>query len=534
MLRVVGLIAQREYAENVRTKGFWIGVLLLPLIFIAIFLFSSLLASATPTRHFILIDQTGNYQPGITAAIQREHQRRVLQEFAAYVQRHRLDINFEDAPADLNPNEQIDRLLDNISNDELAALDQWLANGGLNVALAMASPSLDPDAPAFTPPRPQFIAAALPSGVDDRASPDLIVSQLRPWLDGQQTLNEGEEQIKLFALILIPANADTDIQSPDDTTAATAAIDSSNGIQYWSSNLTDTRLSTIIQNSINSTVRSRAYTDQGIDVEAVRQIQRTRLPLTRLDPLKSEGNESVSLADTFRQWAPVGFVYLMFITLMQSVQYLLSNTIEEKSNRIIEVLLASVTPGELMMGKLLGIGMSGITTIVAWLVSFLLFIQFYQSTETAVISQLLDVLLGSELIPYFLFYYIAGYALYAGFFLAIGSLCNTLKEAQNLMLPMMMILLLPLLTMSFIAQDPNGSIARIMSWIPLFTPFIMMNRAAAQPPLFDIIGTTLVLLLSIVAMLWLSGRVFRQGVLRSGQPPRLLEIYRMLTGKADA
>src|SRR5690606_31160072 len=104
--------------------------------------------------------------------------------------------------------------------------------------------------------------------------------------------------------------------------------------------------------------------------------------VTRLDPNKEAGQEGVSMADTFRQWAPVGFVYLMFISLMQSVQYLLSNTIEEKANRIIEVLLASVTPGELMMGKLLGIGASGITTIAAWLLSFALFIQLYRTTET--------------------------------------------------------------------------------------------------------------------------------------------------------
>lgn len=82
----------------------------------------------------------------------------------------------------------------------------------------------------------------------------------------------------------------------------------------------------------------------------------------QLDPSAAVGEENVSMADTFRQFAPIGFVYLMFISLMQSVQYLLSNTIEEKSNHIIEVLLASVTAGELMMGKLLGIALAGLTT----------------------------------------------------------------------------------------------------------------------------------------------------------------------------
>ncbi|HBN13748.1 MAG TPA: hypothetical protein DD407_01820, partial [Pseudohongiella sp.] len=275
-------------------------------------------------------------------------------------------------------------------------------------------------------------------------------------------------------------------------------------------------------------IRQQEFAAQGIDIQAVRDIQRTRLPLSRLDPGKQLGEAEVSMADTFRQWAPMGFVYLIFISLMQSVQYLLSNTIEEKSNRIIEVLLASVTPGELMMGKLLGIGATGITTILAWITSFFVFLQLYQTVETAAIVQILDVLLSSDLIPYFVFYYLCCYALYAGIFLAIGSLCNTLKEAQSLIMPLIMILIVPVLTMSFIAQDPNGTMARVMSWIPLFTPFTMMNRAAAQPPMVDVVGTTIVLVLTTIAVLWLSGRIFRQGILRTGQPPRIVEVWRML------
>jgi ABC-2 type transport system permease protein len=372
-----------------------------------------------------------------------------------------------------------------------------------------------------------------PPGLDLNAPPEQIVETLRPFLNGQQRLQAGDNQVSLFALILIPADVDSDIVRPAPVPTGMADDTTPRGLQYWAGNLTDTRLSNAIQTSINNAIRQQEYTELNIDVDAVRDVQRTRLPVSRLDPGKVAGDEQVSLADTFRQWAPMGFVYLIFISLMQSVQYLLSNTIEEKSNRIIEVLLASVTPGELMMGKLLGIGATGITTIVAWLVSFFVFIRLYQTVETAMIVQILDVLLSSDLIPYFMFYYVCCYALYAGIFLAIGSLCNTLKEAQSLMMPLMMVLVVPILTMSFIAQDPNGTMARVMSWIPLFTPFTMMNRAAAQPPMFDVVGTTIVLVVSTIAVLWLSGRVFRQGILRTGQPPRILELWRMLRKRTN-
>lgn len=526
-MRMIRLIAMREYAENVKTKGFWAGILLFPLILVGVFFFQTMLAESTPTRHYLLIDQSGQYGDAVDAAIRQEHQRRILQAFVNYVIENRREANPEQTPA--RTNAQIDQLIDDVGVDEVSALDQWLDSGGLDFALTLATPYLREDAPAFIAPREQFVQATLPEGINLEASPEQIIEQLRPWLTGENPLIVEGQRSSLFALILIPAQVDEAIVRPSATPLNQNAA--SNGIQYWASNLTDTRLPNAIERSINSTIRNNEFVARGVDVQVVRNVQRTRMPLSRLDPRKEQGQEAVSVADTFRQWAPVGFVYLMFISLMQSVQYLLSNTIEEKSNRIIEVLLASVTPLELMMGKLFGIGLSGITTIFAWLVSFFLFIALYPGTETELLTQFFNVLLSSDLIPYFIFYFLAGYALYAGIFLAIGSLCNTLKEAQSLMMPMMMILIAPLVTMTFIAQDPNGPVARAMSWIPLFTPFTMMNRAAAEPPMVDIIGTTIVLLLSIALVLWLSGKIFRQGVLRTGQPPRVVEILRMLRHK---
>jgi ABC-type Na+ efflux pump permease subunit len=86
----------------------------------------------------------------------------------------------------------------------------------------------------------------------------------------------------------------------------------------------------------------------------------------------------------------------------------------------------------------------------------------------------------------------------------------------------------PLIVMGVIPKDPNGVIATTLSWIPIYTPFVMMNRAAADPPLFDRVGTLVLLVLSIVAVLWLSARIFRIGILRTGQPPRLIELVRWL------
>ncbi len=526
MITMVRLIAWREYVESVWTKGFWVTILIIPVILIGIYFLLVALNNATPTRYYILIDQSGQYEIAVDVAIEREHQRRILQEFVSYLLDHRLesDLGFTAANAD----NAASQLIDDVDADKVAALDEWLDSGGLNFALTMASPYLAEERPDFVPPEQQFVAADLPAGVDTDATPKEIVDALRPYLSGERTITAGEDSGSLFALILIPENIDNDISRPR---AMPQMPDAIRGVQYWARNLTDSRLPDVIINSINAEVRESEYNNLGVNTELVHNVQRTRLPISQLNPAAAEGEESVGMADTFRQFAPIGFVYLMFISLMQSVQHLLSNTIEEKSSRIIEVLLASVTSDELMMGKLIGIGMAGLTTIGVWLLSFYLFITLYSSTETELISQILDVVLGSELIPWFIFYYFAGYALYSGVFLAIGSLCNTLKEAQALMAPMILIQIVPIAMMAFVVLDPNNSLVRAMSWFPLFTPYLMMNRAAADPPMIDIIGTAVLLVVSTAAVLWLSGRVFRQGVLRSGQPPRLIELWRLIMAK---
>jgi ABC-type Na+ efflux pump permease subunit len=209
---------------------------------------------------------------------------------------------------------------------------------------------------------------------------------------------------------------------------------------------------------------------------------------------------------------------------------LLNNVIEEKSNRIIEVLLSSVTPGELMMGKLAGIAAIGLTMVGAWVGALLGILAWQSGGQAEFAGQLFTVLRTSNLLPAFLIYFVLGYILYAALILALGSVCNTLKEAQNFMGLITMIMMVPVLTMMFIPRDPNGTVATVLSWIPLYTPFIMMNRAAADPPLFDVIGTMVLLMASTALALWMAVKVFRVGILRTGQPPRLLELLRWLKG----
>jgi ABC-type Na+ efflux pump permease subunit len=128
----------------------------------------------------------------------------------------------------------------------------------------------------------------------------------------------------------------------------------------------------------------------------------------------------------------------------------------------------------------------------------------------------------------FVIYFLLGYLLYAAVLAGLGSLCNSVKEAQNFMTPVMMLMIVPILAMVPVGKDPNGKLAVVLTYIPPFTPFAMMNRAAGPPATWEYVATTLILLVSIAVAFWGAAKVFRVGILMTGKPPKLSEILRFL------
>jgi len=504
-MRFAFLVAWREYAENAKTKGFWLGILLVPvIIFFSVQVPMWLEKKGTPTRHYVLVDQSNSFVSVIEARLNRAYQRQVLSE--------------------LNDYERKNTAPNSVSESNLS-LDKFINQGGQNSYLEKLKPRLNPGSPPFNAPRRSFERVELPSGLNGETDLAVLAQELKPYLRGDKKLQVDGQFVSLNAAILIPRDIDRQIVRPQGKAGG------ANGIEYWSGNLADSKLRDEIEQTVNTEVRRREYESRGLDAAAVREVEQTYAPFSSLNPKKETGQEAVSATDIIKQWAPSAFVYLLWVAVFAIVQMLLNNIIEEKSNRIIEVLLSSVTPGELMMGKLFGIAAVGLTMVGTWILA-LVGILIWKTTgvagTAAVTGQMLTVLHSSSLIPMFAVYFLLGYLMYAACILAIGSVCNTLKEAQSYMGVITMIMMVPLLTLTFIPKDPNGVLARVLSWIPLYTPFIMMNRAMADPPLFDLIGTLVLLILSAAGALWMAGKVFRIGILRTGQPPKLLEMLRWL------
>ena len=496
------LVALREYAENAKTKGFWLGILLVPvIIFFSIQVTIWLETKGTPTRHFVLVDQSGTLAPVIESRVDRLHQRQVLSALNEYARKN-ADANGSAPPS----------------------LDEFISQGGQSNYLTQLQSRLKPGVPPFKSPRRAFQRVTLPNGLNAETDIATLAQELKPYLRGEKQAEVDGQSVSVAAAILIPRDIEQRIVRPKSKPTG-------QGIEYWSGNLADNKLREEVEETVNTEIRRREYQLRGMDAAAIREVEQTYAPFASLNPKKETGKEAVSAVDIIRQWAPSAFVYLLWVAIFAIVQMLLNNIIEEKSNRIIEVLLSSVTPGELMMGKLFGIAAVGLTMVGSWmlaLIGILVWKTSGVSGASAVTSQMLTVLHSSSLIPMFGVYFVLGYLMYAACILALGSVCNTLKEAQSYMGVITMIMMVPLLTMTFIPKDPNGTLARVLSWIPLYTPFIMMNRTMADPPLIDLVGTTLLLLVSVAGALWMAGKVFRIGILRTGQPPKLLEMLRWL------
>ena len=214
---------------------------------------------------------------------------------------------------------------------------------------------------------------------------------------------------------------------------------------------------------------------------------------------------------------PIAFMMLLWTAAFTSGNYLLTTTIEEKSNKVIEVLLSAISPMQLLGGKI--IGQAGVSTVI---------LAMYGSA--AIIGlltfALFDIVSISQLIL-FIVYFIMGYFMIATMMVAVGSAVSELSDAQSLMGPMMIMLMIPFFLWPIITDHPHGTVAIATSYIPPLTPFIMIIRMATTTEplmLWEILLSIGVGYLAVIAMVWMSARIFRIGILMQGKPPNLWQL----------
>ncbi|MBT8398053.1 MAG: ABC transporter permease, partial [Gemmatimonadetes bacterium] len=228
----------------------------------------------------------------------------------------------------------------------------------------------------------------------------------------------------------------------------------------------------------------------------------------------------------------IGAMLLYMVVLMYAAAVMRA-ALEEKTGRIVEILISSVRPWELMLGKIVGVGSVGLTQLGVWILCGILGLTFGVPALAASRPDLLDsetiaqALPSLGLVVLFVLLFLGGYFLYAAVYSAVGAMCSTEEEAQQAQFPVVIFLVAPVILLMPIMENPNTTFAVIMSMIPLFSPVLLYARAGAATVPFWQIATSLTLLyLGVWVVAWIAGRIYRVGILMQGKRPTLPELWR--------
>jgi len=284
-------------------------------------------------------------------------------------------------------------------------------------------------------------------------------------------------------------------------------------VDVWSNNIADNGLERSVGRAATEVMRERRLAALGVPPEALEAVQALEVKTTAFSPRATGGG---LVANRDRLPGIVGFAaaFLLWSMILTGAGILLNSVIEEKSNRVLEVLLASASSAEIMFGKILGVAGVTLTVLTVWAT---VGGTIMSVTQPALAADIAAVLLGKGLIFYFAVYLVGGYLLYAAIFVAVGAFCETTREAQTLLGPVMALLTIPIVFMTQAIRRPDAPLIEALSWIPPFTPFLMTARAASQPPIWEVLGTGALMLATVGVVVWLAGRAFRAGALSTGK-----------------
>jgi len=232
--------------------------------------------------------------------------------------------------------------------------------------------------------------------------------------------------------------------------------------------------------------------------------------------------------------AYVGSFFLYMVILLYAVSVMRA-TLEEKTSRIVEIIISSMKPWHLMLGKILGVGAVGMTQMLIWLVAgILLFASglpmlVAARPELANLAEVREALPGVGMLGLFLVFFVFGFFMYAGLYAAVGAMCNTDEEAQQAQFPVMMLLVVPIIMVMPVIESPMSPLSTGLSLFPLFTPILMWGRiAGGAVPSWQIGLSVLLMLLAVFAIAWVAGRIYKVGILMAGKRPTVPELWRWI------
>ncbi len=487
------LIARNEFIKYITRRGFIISLLMFPLWIIVAAVVPQWIERSLPTRNFTVIDQSGgHYAAALARAIDADTAAATLAELSHFARRHL------DHARLYAENPQLAALLTASSSDS-DARDQLVRAGGLSKVLQDIAPYRR-DQAVFVAPKPRFGIMPPPQGLA-HAEGDQFIQALR---------QSFAKDSALYAVLVLPENFGP--QSSDG--------------EYWSQNLSDPDLRRFVQNALGDALALKTLTT--IAPTHPPELLQPSPRLRAFDPGSEQQSYETSPIDQAKFYAPAVLAFLLLLTVFMNAGSLLSGVIEEKSSRIVEVILSCVTPIQFMTGKLLGAAAASLLTLFLWGLMLVLASLIFLPDALPIMGKVLLSIFSSGLLPMLLLCFICGLLIYASIFLAIGSMATSIQDAQALVGPAMILVMAPLIMMPALLQDPNGPIATTLSWVPVYTPFFMMFRLPWQPPLWEVIGAISLMVTTTIFLVIQMGRIFAANVLTTERPPRLRSFLRHL------
>ncbi len=352
-------------------------------------------------------------------------------------------------------------------------------------------------------------------GETRQVRPKFIFEAYSESSDSPQTHADLSRRVEAGELIGY-AIIDREILAPNDTAAP-----SGHSLAYHTKTPSDLALANWLEYVVNREVQRMRFEHAGLDQKLVQTLSQS-VKLTSLGLVRPGGaGEDAPRNNKLRTFAiPIASMFLLFMMIMMTAPALLNQVLEEKIQKISEVLISSVSPFQLFFGKLVG------TVLVAITLSGVYLTAIYAVTRYLGIAHMIDPVIY----PWFFFFLILALFMYGSIFSAIGASCNEIKDAQSLMTPAMVIIMIPFFTFSVVLQSPNSAFAAGLSLFPPATPIIMMLRIVLEPgpPLWQLLLGVVLTLGFTTLCVAAAGKVFRIGILSQGQAPTVMRMMKWI------
>ncbi|MEO9971896.1 MAG: ABC transporter permease [Hyphomonadaceae bacterium] len=329
--------------------------------------------------------------------------------------------------------------------------------------------------------------------------PANTIDELRPWLLGEREVDGPDGAKPLFAAIIIPADGGK--------------------IEYWSEEINVDGLTSRLGRVSRQVARDQFLAEANVDPDILDRADDAALGIEQrrvrtVEAEAADGND-VTFADQAPRFLALGICYFMWGVLFSTGQYLLMGTIEERSNKIFDTLLTSLRLPQLLAGKLLAVLGVTFTMMGVWSLLGFVITAAGASQLPGEVRQIMYDIIGAGLQPKILvptfFSFVFGYLIYGSIFMALGSLCDTVQEAQTLLSPLILILMMPMFMIMLAFNDPTSPIVAFVSWVPIFTPFLLILRVPNDPSIWIIVSQIGLMAVTSFVILWLSTKVYRAG-----------------------